>query len=89
MEHHDPHLNILLDIQKQLGVLGAETARQSEMLISIDKQAKLTNGRVTNLEKDNQSHKEFRANLKGKVAVISVVLGFAVNLIIDWAKKNI
>lgn len=89
MEQQDPHLNILLDIQKQLGVLGAETARQSETLNSIDKQAKITNGRVGQLEKVTGNHQSILDNWRGKLAVIVIMAGFVGNLIITWIKKEL
>lgn len=74
-EGKDPHLTILLDIQKQLGVLGSETSRQSEMLKSIDAQVQKTNGRVTKLEKDEQERVKIESEEKGEKKIKSILWG--------------
>lgn len=80
MEHKEEHLTILLDIQKQLGTLGAETARQSEVLKRIDTQVQKTNGRVTSLETDDNYR-------KGKLAVIGAIAGGIASVIIGLLIK--
>lgn len=82
MKNNEQHLQILLDIQKQLGVLGAETSRQSEMLIRIDSQVQKTNGRVTQLETTDNIN-------KGKLAVIGAIAGALVSFIISLAVKKL
>ena len=82
MKNNEQHLQILLDIQKQLGVLGAETSRQSEMLIRIDTQVQKTNGRVTQLETPDNIN-------KGKLAVIGAIAGALVSFIISLAVKKL
>lgn len=80
MEQIEEHLTILLDIQKQIGTLGAETARQSEVLKRIDTQVQKTNGRVTSLETDDNYR-------KGKLAVIGAIAGGIASVIIGLLVK--
>lgn len=75
MEHKDPHLSILLDIQKQLGQLGRETGEQTEKLKSIEAQTMKTNGRVTKLEQLNEVIAREKEYARGKMAVIGVIAG--------------
>lgn len=88
-ENHDKLYSILLDVQKQIGNLGNETSRQSEMLISIDQQVKRTNGRVTLLESDNVTTKEFITGLKMKIALVVSLVSFAWLIAGDWVKRQI
>lgn len=74
-EGKDPHLTILLDIQKQLGVLGSETSRQSEMLKSIDAQVQKTNGRVTKLETREQERVKVESEEKGEKKIKGILWG--------------
>lgn len=80
MENPESHLTILLDIQKQLGTLGAETARQSEVLKRIDTQVQRTNGRVSTLETEDNYR-------KGKLAIIGAIAGGVASIIIGLVIK--
>lgn len=82
MKNNEQHLQILLDIQKQLGDLKAETSRQSEMLIRIDSQVQKTNGRVTQLETTDNIN-------KGKLAVIGAIAGTIVSFIVSLMVKKL
>jgi hypothetical protein len=75
MEYKDQHLNILLDIQKQLGALSRETGEQTEKLKSIEYQTIKTNGRVLALEKKNEQSEKEKEFIRGKMAVISFIAG--------------
>ena len=76
MKQADPHLNILLDLQKQLGDLKSETVKQSQVLLSIDAQVKKTNGRVTVLEATESITKNTKNIRKGKLIVWATIGGF-------------
>ena len=77
----DQHLTLMLDIQKQIGNLGIETARQSEILNRIDSQVQRTNGRVTSLEADKNIRQGKMAVIGAIVgAVASILVGFIINL---------
>jgi len=89
MEHQDSHLNILLDIQKQLGKLGSETATQSEMLKALNDKVAIANGRTSKnenrisfLEEINQLRKEGDAIKKGKNLVWGIVGGFGGSILL-------
>lgn len=88
-ESVDPHLNVLLDIQKQLGALGNETSRQSQMLIALNEKVAVANGRTTKNETILKEHQTILDNWKGKLAVIVVAAGFIGNLVISWVKKKL
>lgn len=82
MAEQDIHLNILLDIQKQIGDLKSETTGQSEVLKRIDAQVQKTNGRVTILENGDNYR-------KGKMAVIGAIAGSIASIIIAVIIKSI
>lgn len=88
-DNKDPHLNILLDIQKQIGVLGSETARQSEMLVALNDKVAIANGRTTKNETSIKEHQTIIDNWKGRIGVIVVVGGFVINLVIDFLKNKL
>jgi hypothetical protein len=89
MEQSDPHLHILLDIQKQLGILGRETGEQTQKLVSIEAQVKKTNGRVTALEEINKHLEQERQFVKGKMAIIGIIAGSVGTLIVGFIGKII
>lgn len=89
MEHNDPHLNILLDIQKQLGVVNRETGEQSKMLIALNEKVAIQNGRVTKAEQELKKVNSILDNWKGRLAIIVVIAGFLGNVIISWVKKEL
>jgi len=72
----DSHLNILLDLQKQLGDLKSETVKQSQVLLSIDAQVKKTDLRVSILEDTNSIAKNTSNIKKGKLIVWGTIGGF-------------
>jgi len=89
----DPHLSILLDLQKQLGDLKSETVKQSQVLLSIDAQVKKTNGRVTVLESTESIAKNTSNIRKGKFIVWGTIGGFigavTLALLIGFIKKTL
>lgn len=74
-DSHEKLYSIALDLQKQMGVLGTETAKQSEILKSIETQVKYTNGRVTKLEGINITNDKSKAYVKGQMAAWGVIAG--------------
>jgi len=93
MAKHDEHLNILLDIQKQLGGVGGETARQSEMLKALNEKVAIQNGRVEKNEKKLDEHEAIINNWKGKLAIvigIAIFVGGALReIIMNWLETKI
>lgn len=90
-DSHDKLYSIALDLQKQMGVLGTETAKQSEILKSIEAQVKYTNGRVTKLEGINITNDKEKEFVRGKMAIVGVVAGgigsIIISLIIKFLSK--
>jgi len=84
---HDQHLNILLDIQKQLGDVKSETGRQSEVLRSLDARVAIQNSKTFALEKKVSEQERLLENWKGKLAIIVAISVFIVgairNIILD------
>lgn len=72
---HDKLYTIALDLQKQMGVLGSETAKQSEMLKSIEQQVIKTNGRVTKLETINITNDKEKEFTRGRLTIIGSIAG--------------
>lgn len=83
------HLNILLDIQKQLGALGKETSMQSQMIISLNEKVAVANGRTTKNEAEIAKMKSILDNWKGKLAVILVMGGVVGKIVLDFIRKQI
>lgn len=81
MEKPENHLSILLDIQKQLGDLKAESTGQSQMLISLDSRVAIQNGKVFKNVAEIQSLKDERNVFKGKLFVVMAIGGFAMSII--------
>ena len=75
---HDSHLTILLDIQKQLGTLGADIAGQKETLKLLPD----LNKRVGKLE----DAENYRA---GKMTVIGAVVGGVASFIVNFLLKRL
>ena len=80
-ESRDQHLGILLDIQKQLGDLKAETKGQSEMLHSLNDKVALANSKTAKNVMDIQAIKDERNIEKGKLYVIMAIGGFAFSIV--------
>jgi hypothetical protein len=88
-DNHEKLYEILLDVQKQIGHLGNETSKQSEMLIALNNKVAIANGRTTKNEEMLAKHQSILDDWKGKLAVIVVIVGFAGNLLISWIKKSL
>lgn len=83
------HLNILLDIQKQLGALGKETSMQSQMIISLNEKVAVANGRTTKNETELAKMKSILDNWKGKLAILVVAGGVVGKIALDFLRKQI
>lgn len=88
-EQVDKHLTVLMDIQKQLGALGNETARQSAMLVALNDKVLVANGRTTKNELMIQDHQKTLDNWKGRLAIIVIVSGFIGSLFTAWLKSKL
>lgn len=88
-EQVDKHLGVLMDIQKQLGALGNETARQSAMLVALNDKVLIANGRTSKNESMIVAHQTILDNWKGRLAVIVVVSGFVGSLFTAWIKSKL
>lgn len=85
----DEHLNILLDIQKQLGDVKTETRGQSEMLKALNEKVAIQNGRIYKAEGNIGSIQSLLENWKGKMVIIVAIVGIVGNLIITIIKSKI
>lgn len=83
-ESRDQHLGILLDIQKQLGDLKAETKGQSEMLHSLNDKVALANSKTAKNVMDIQAIKDERNIEKGKLYVVLAAGGFVFSIIASF-----
>lgn len=86
-ENHEKLYSILLDVQKQIGQLGNETSKQSEMLISLNNKVAIANGRTSKNEEKIENVEKTIDGFKNKVAGISLAIGLTVSLIVPIIKK--
>lgn len=77
-DQHEKLYSILLDVQKQIGSVNAETSRQSQMLVDLNTKVGIQNGRVTATEKTVADLKEWRKYIFGGFAVISALSGYLI-----------
>lgn len=80
----DQHLGILLDIQKQIGDLKAETKGQSEMLLSLNDKVATANSKTAKNILDIQAIKDERNVEKGKLYVVMAVGGFVFSIVASF-----
>lgn len=87
-ERTDPHLNILMDIQTQIGDIKSETRGQSEILISLDNRVKEANHKTAKnvaeiqaVKDEVQVIKDERNINKGKMFVFMAIGGFVMTIV--------
>ena len=96
----DPHLLILIDLQKQQGVLLAETAKHSQMLLSLDDRVREANSKtaknVTAIEENRSKLSDIKDKeniFKGKmiiiIAIASALASIAVGILGSWLRVKI
>lgn len=69
---HEKVYTVLLDVQKQIGVVSRETGEQTKKLESIDNKVAVANGRTAKNEGDIAMLKEWRKWILGGLAVATV-----------------
>lgn len=74
-EKTDPHLNILLDIQKQLGVISRETGEQTTKLNALNEKVAIQNGKVFKNMQDIQGLKDEKNIEKGEKKIKGILWG--------------
>lgn len=88
-ENHEKLYSILLDVQKQIGQLGNETAKQSEMLVSLNNKVAIANGRTSKNEERIEVIEKTIDGYKNKAIGISAIVGFLVSMAIPFIKEKI
>lgn len=89
MKEKEQHLQILLDIQKQLGDLKAETSAQSEMLKSLNDRVAIQNSKVFKNAEMIAKHQSILDNWQGKLTIIFLVSGIVGNLLLSYIKSKL
>lgn len=80
-ERTDPHLNILMDIQTQIGDIKSETTKQSAQLTALNEKVAIQNGKVFKSIQDIQDIKDERNINKGKMFVFMAIGGFVMTIV--------
>lgn len=88
-ENHDKIYSILLDVQKQIGNLGNETSKQSEMLVSLNDKVAIANGRTSKNENRIEELEKTVSGFKNKVAGVSLVVGLLASIVVPFIKEKI
>lgn len=86
-EHQEKIFTLLLDVQKQIGDIGKETARQSEMLIALNKRVEIANGRTSKNESAIDAINKDIASFKSKAAGVALAVTMFGSLIITGIKQ--
>lgn len=87
-EAHDKLYAVALDVQKQIGVVSAETARQSQMLIDLNAKVAIANGRTAKNEGSIEMLKEWRKYILGGIAIISLIGMFTLTAYIQKVSRE-
>jgi hypothetical protein len=69
---HEKVYNVLLDVQKQIGVVSRETGEQTKKLDALNEKVALANGRTAKNEGEIALLKEWRKWILGGLAVATV-----------------
>lgn len=75
---HDKLYEILLDVQKQIGLVSRETGEQTKKLDALNEKVGIQNGRVTATEKKIAELREFKKYILGGFAVLSFLGGYII-----------
>ena len=70
---HEKLYTVLLDVQKQIGVVSRETGEQTKKLDALNEKVAVQNGRVTATEKVTAELREWRKYILGGFAVIGLL----------------